>query len=108
MAVLKLSSHTLYVSINSNGYEDENGDWHEGKSVSTELCKCDVVPAGKANERVFEDGVKDTYSYIIYLPKDCQRIEKGAKVSVKFADGVVREFLVKGFHRYQLQCKMWV
>lgn len=52
------------------------------------------------------------YSYTIYLPKKTREFVTGEKVRVSFfGDGTLqekKEFSVKGFHRYQHQCKMWV
>lgn len=109
MAVLNLKPHTLRYLIVSDGYEEENGDYHEGESLWSEISiPCDVVPAGKANEVAFEDGVVKTYSYIVYLSKDCIDFKLGDRIKICLFGETEREFEVKGFHRYQHQCKMWI
>lgn len=110
MAVLKIKPHRLSYLVTSPGYEDENGDYHEGESHwSEESIRCDAVPAtGEAAEREFEDGVVRKYSYTAYLPADCPDFEIGDRVKLHLLGGVERVFEVKGFQRWQLQCKMWV
>lgn len=107
MGVLKMKPHRLAYWQITDGYVDENGDNHEGQKTLVDCCECDMVPAGAANEITFEDGVADTYSYTIYLPADCPKFHRGDKIVVTHFDSQT-EFTVKGFHRYQLQCKIWV
>lgn len=98
--------HLSYL-ITNEGYEDENGDYHKGSSEWCGYIPCNAVPAGKAAERTFEDGKVRAYSYTISLNTD-RDFQIGDRVKVEFHEGKVREFGVKGFHRYQLQCKLWV
>ena len=112
MPILKMKPHILEVLAITDGYEDENGDYHEGHEEWVKLCKCDAVPAGAAREITLPDGTVLQYSYTIYLPKNTCEFHTGAKVRVNFfGNGTLqekKEFSVKGFHRYQHQCKMWV
>lgn len=112
-------AHTLSYEDVTGGYVDEEtGDYVKGSSVWVEdYCRCDVVPAGKANVIKLEDGTTDTYSYTVCnLPLSCREFKYGDKIRIKLYGGeknenqecLVREFAVLGFHRYQLQCKMWV
>jgi hypothetical protein len=91
----------------TDGYEDGNGDYHEGTSEWRGYIPCNAVPAGKAAERTFEDGKVRAYSYTVNLNTEID-FQIGDRVRIEFLNGKVREFGVKGFHRYQLQCKMWV
>ncbi len=112
MPILKMKPHRLEALSLTEEYEDENGDFHKGQEEWVEVCKCDVVPAGQANQITLPDGVALQYSYTIYLPKRTREFRTGEKVRVKFfEDGLLqekKEFTVKGFHSYQHQCKMWV
>jgi hypothetical protein len=114
MAVLNRTAHIFeYLSAKSEGYRDRaTGDWVDGKEEwVTNYCKCDIVPAGKANQITIPDGQVETYSYTIYsLPKSCREFKYGDKIRIKFfgSEDDVKEFTVKGFHRYQMQCKIWV
>lgn len=107
MAVLKRYSHRMQYLEASDGYEDENGDYHAGESRWAGDIPCDAVPAGKAEEKEFEDGVVRSYSYTVYALPDCRTFTIGDRVKISFGQ-TEREFTIKGFHRYQLQCKMWI
>lgn len=112
MPILKIKPHTLETLQFVGEYEDENGDFHAGHEEWVTLCKCDVVPAGQANEITLPDGVVVQYAYTIYLPKNTREFQTGEKVRISFfGEGTKQEkkdFAVKGFHSYQHQCKMWV
>lgn len=100
--------HRLQYQIVSPGHEDENGDFHEGESYWSECIPCRNIPAGKAEERQFEDGVVRKYSATVRLDADCREFSVGERVKLFLLGGIVRECEVKGFHRYQLCAKLWV
>lgn len=108
MAVLQIKPHRLSYYVEEGGYNDTNGDYHRGPSRWEGDIHCDAVPAGAGSEMQFEDGVTRKYSYTVYLPKNCRDFAIGEKVKISLYNGVVRTFDVKGFHRYQMQCKLWV
>ena len=112
MSVLDFAAHTLDYFVRGQGYENEDGDYIKGEDSWVEdYAKCDIVPAGKANTITTTDGQIEPYSYTIYnLPVTCRKFNYGDKVRIKLygSPDDVREFIVKGFHRYQMQCKMWV
>lgn len=109
MAVLKLKPHRLSYKVSQGGYEDGLGDFHEGESSWEGCIECDAVPvSGKANEIKFDDGTVYRYSYTVYLPSGVKDFSIGEKVRIKLLEEGVRYFTVKGFQRYQLQCKLWV
>ena len=107
-----MKPHRLEVLTLTEEYEDENGDFHKGEERWVDVCKCDVVPAGQANEIILPDGIALKYSYTIYLPKRTREFHTGEKVRIIFnGQGTMqekKEFSVKGFHPYQHQCKLWV
>lgn len=108
MSVIELKSHLLSYRVIEDGYEDDNGDWHEGSESWSEPIKCHAVPAGRANAITFADGTMSTYTYTVgRLSPDCREFKIGEDVRLTI-DDVEREFQVKGFHRYQLQSKLWV
>jgi hypothetical protein len=109
MSVIDFTPHELsYLISVSDGYEDENGDWHEGSDEWSAPMKCHAVPAGQANVITYDDGSTATYSFTVgRLAPDCREFKVGERVRLN-ADGMVREFQVKGFHRWQLQSKIWV
>lgn len=85
-----------------------------GNPISSETwsdyIECDAVPAGKANERAFDDGVRRAYSYTIYLRSDCPEFVLGQSIELWQRDSEMsrKEYEVLGFVRYQLQSKLWV
>lgn len=108
MSVIDLKPHLLSYRVISEGYEDDNGDWHEGSETWSEPIECHAVPAGRANERTFADGTTSTYSYTVgRLTPCCREFKIGEDVRLTI-DDIDRVFQVKGFHRYQLQSKIWV
>lgn len=107
MAVLNRNPHRLSYLVSEPGYEDGNGDYHCGENRWEGNIPCDAVPDGKAEERTFEDGVTRAYSYTVHLPSGCRDFVIGDRIRIVFPGGIEREFEVKGFHRYQKQCKLW-
>lgn len=107
MAVLALKPHSLRVLLLKSGEEMENGDYIEGDKRWSCPIKCDAVPAGKANEKVFEDGVTRKYTFTCYLAHDCREFAIGERVRLS-RNGLVQELEVKGFIRYQKQAKLWL
>lgn len=109
MAVLDFAAYRLSYLEMTPGYEDDNGDYHPGSQTWEGDIKCNLVPAGEANEIKYEDGRTFIYSYsVTNLPRTCRNFKVGDRVRIKMLDGEWQNFSVKGFHRYQLQCKMWV
>lgn len=107
-----MKPHFLEALVKSGEYEDDNGDFHAGKEEWVTLCKCDCIPAGKANEITTPDGVVLKYAYEICLPKGVRELRTGETIRISFnGNGQLvdkKEFVVKGFHSYQCQCKVWV
>ena len=108
MAVLRFKPDRISYAVVSGGYEDSDGNFHEGKPVFEGSIRCDAVVSGKAERRTFEDGVVRAYSYEVTLPADCRDFRIGERVRVAFLGGTEREFDVKGFDRKQHQCKLWL
>ena len=53
MAVLALKPHSLRVLLLKSGEEMDNGDYIEGDKRWSCPIRCDAVPAGKADEKMF-------------------------------------------------------
>lgn len=99
--------HLLTYYTIGEGYEDSNGDYHEGEAQSGSY-PCQAVPSGAANTISFEDGIVQTYTYLVILPKNCRKFVVGEKVKLQLEGGTTSEHKVKGFHRYQMQSKLWL
>ena len=112
MAVIDFASHTLSYLTTTKGQEDpETGDFIKGQEYwVNNAYKCDIVPAGKANQITIPDGSVHPYSYTVYnLPQNCRDFVFGDKIRIHFfGKGCGQIFTVKGFHRYQHQCKIWI
>lgn len=110
MAVLKLKPHSLRYKVVQPGYELDNGDYIEGSSHWAEdIIPCDAVPLnGRATEVKFEDGSTKVCSYVVYLDKNVREFFLGETVKINLYGGAVKVGKVKGFVRYQMQCKLWV
>lgn len=107
--ILDVKPHKISYLTASAGYEDENGDYHEGGNTWSEWEPCNAVPSGKANEKQFEDGVVRQYSYTVGLSPDCHEFAIGDKVKLLLTgDAPERTYEVKGFHRYQHSAKLWL
>lgn len=88
---------------------DENGDYHPAASSWEFCCSCDVVPAGQASKITIPDGSVETYSYNVYnMPVGTKKFEYGDFVKLVLLGGEETVLKVKGFHRYQLQSKLWL
>ena len=108
MAVLQFKPCRLSYLVATPGYEDDNGDYHPGEQSWEGYIKCGYAPAGQSNEIKFDDGSVSVYSYTVSLPCDCKDFAIGDRVRITMLDGQPHEFTVKSFHRYQLQCKLWI
>lgn len=107
--ILDAYPYTLqYKTVSSSGTEDDNGDFHPGTDEFVGNIKCNAVPSGQSNEKLFEDGVARTYSYIIEARVDCKDFSIDDSVKLILLDKTERVYKVKGFHRYQHSCKIWV
>ncbi len=109
MGVFRRTPCFLHTSATEEGYVDENGHWHNGETAYERYVPCDVVPAGAAETRDFGDGITRTYSYSVWIyDLKCRHIDAGEKVKVEKDGHISKEFVVKGFHRYQTYCILWI
>lgn len=108
MAALRFKSHTIQKLVKTGASVDSNGDYHDGVLVPVgDPIACDIVVAnGRSNEISFEDGVVNKYQFVVYLPTDCEGFHIGDRVRLNRENRVV-DLTVKGFVRYQLQCKLF-
>lgn len=107
MSLLNFKASKLYRQINGESYFDENGDYHPGTTFYEFVADCDVVPSGEANKITIPDGTVEYYSFTISnLPTQTKNFDYGDFIKLQHQG---REFVlkVKGFQRYQWQCKIW-
>lgn len=108
--------HTLTVIREGAGSKAENGDWTPGKETRSAPVPCRYEPNSvkansvKANEITLPDGKAFRYSYIVYVDVNAALdIQYGDLIELTSQDGVAMgRYEVKGFHRGQLNMKIWV
>lgn len=102
--------HTLRIVTRGEGGYGPNGDWIESVEAVSRPVICRYEPNGRANTVTLPDGSAYRYSYTVYLNVDpAFRIKYGDIIELTSQDGImIGRFEVKGFHRGQLDMKIWV
>ena len=88
-----------------------NGDWQTSSVTYSPYIPCRYEPNGRASVITLPDGTAYKYTYTIYLCVDASlSIKYGDILELTSQDNVVigNDFEVKGFHRGQLDMKIWV
>ena len=109
MVSVRFRPHTLEILTLTGGYYDSNQDYVEGTESWSDPIPCRYEPNGKAHTVPIGEGKDFRYEYTVYLNTDCPDIAYGQHVRLYDADGeLVDEYEAKGFHRGQLDAKLWV
>lgn len=112
MAVLQFHRYALMKKIPPLTVAAENGDYlTDGAEAQWKDCgRCELSkPGGNAAVAKYDGGTVVSYSYTVYLPKDCkEEFKVGDTVRIMLEGALVVEADVKGFMRYQLQSKIWL
>lgn len=109
MAVLDMKPHLLWTSVVTEGEEDENGHFLPSTIAWTRYMKCDVVPASVEKNIInYGDGRTESYVYTVYLPTKCRDFQYGERVKLTRFGEESPVYKVKGFQRYQHQCKLLI
>lgn len=112
MAVLvSFRPHRMHVVSRGGGSYDANGDWTESAEKIGKACiPCRYEPNGRAQTIRLQDGTEYKYTYTVYLdvcPKNA--VEYGDIIELFSQDRKsIGRYEVKGFHRGQLDMKIWV
>lgn len=109
MSLLNFHASKLYrlKRIHDDAYDDD-GNFRPTLMEWEYCCDCDVVPAGEANKIAIPDGTIDFYSYnITNIPVGIKTFSYGESIKLVILGCEEAILKVKGFHRYQLQCKIW-
>lgn len=106
--MIQFRPHTLQYQVNIGGYEDDRGDYHPGISSFEGSIPCRYEPNGKAETIAFEDGKVYIYQYVVYLNQDCGEFKIGETIRLLNNGTVIAEKQVQGFHRGQLNAKLWL
>lgn len=110
MALVSFRPHLLRIVTRTEGSYADNGDWTEGAKTLSDPVPCRYEPNGRASEIRLPDGKVYRYTYTIYLSVNPRLdIKYGDIIALESQDGTdMGEYEVKGFHRGQLDMKIWV
>jgi hypothetical protein len=109
--MVQFRPHTLRYSVVTAGYDDEDGNYVAGGSSLSESISCRYEPNGSANSIALpnSNGEVYTYSYIVYLDVTCRDFSYGDIIHLYNQSGSkIAEMPCKGFHRGQLNAKLWL
>ena len=111
MAILDFNAYNLEYYAEAQGDYDEEGDYVGAGGEWIEWGRCNAVPAGRNNLITLpdKDGQQTTFSFTIILhdPK-AREFVFGERIRLTTIGGMeTHELTVKGFARYQHQCKVY-
>lgn len=109
MALVSFRPHTLRIATFTEGYYDGNRDYHAGVEILSEPIACRYEPNGAAKVVPIGEGRNSVYSYKVYLDVSCPEIPFGTRLELYDANGnSMGIYSSLGFHRGQLDSKLWV
>jgi hypothetical protein len=110
MCIVSFRPHYLRVLVFSQGYYDSAGTWHEGVETASRDIACRYEPnGGKARVVPIGEGKNAEYSYTVYLNTDCPEIPFGTRLELFDQNHEsIGIYSSLGFHRGQLDAKLWV
>ena len=102
--------HCLRIVYKGAGAYNSNGDWVESTETLGPCVPCRYEPNGAARTITLQDGKEFRYSYTVYLcVNPALDIKYGDFIELYSQDGKkMGRFEVAGFHRGQLDMKVWV
>lgn len=100
--------HVLQYQVTTEGHEEPNGDYIPCESTFEGEISCRYEPNGKANTIAFEDGKTYVYQYVVYLDQDCREFKCGDLVRLLSNGRVIATKQVQGFHRGQINARLWL
>ena len=112
MPILDFEAYKLSYYVESEGHYDEEDGHYEAAEGRWVCCgRCNAVPAGRNNLIGLPDGdgrqVMFSYTIILHNPAS-REFMYGEKIRLTTIRGMeTKELTVKGFARYQHQCKIY-
>ena len=110
MGVLDFNAYEIEYLSEGTGHYDDNGDY-QGNSEGTWINagRCNAVPAGRNNVIALPDGRQISFSFTIILhDARAREFKYGERIRLTTVFGKETiELTVKGFARYQYQCKIF-
>lgn len=111
MGVLDFNAYELEYFVEGQGTYDENGDYQKSEGEWVSVGRCNAVPAGRNNLIALPDGngTQTLFSFTIILhdPKSREFLYGERIRLTTIGQMEVRNLTVKGFARYQHQCKIY-
>lgn len=110
MALVSFRPHYFNLLKKGEGAYNSNGDWEETEEAALRKVSCRYEPNGAAHTIALPDGTAYKYSYMVYL-------DVNPSLTIKYGDIIelfsqerrsIGRYEVKGFHRGQLDMKIWV
>lgn len=110
MGVFQRNPHGIWLAVKTPAWTDENGNRHPGTTTWERVSDCDIVPGGEASQKDFGDGVMRSYAYTVHLPLSCRDLTLNDSVRLEMygKTDTTKTYTVKGFHRYQTYCVLWI
>ena len=110
MTLVSFRPHCMHLIRKGEGSYDENGDWGESVEKVVACVPCRYEPNGAARTITLQDGNAYRYSYTVYLCVNPRLpIQYGDIIELFSQDSKsIGRYEVKGFHRGQLDMKVWV
>lgn len=99
--------HTIKISVVSEPYKDENGNWIQGGLVPIHEGECRAEPNGKGQTIRGDDGSELSFAFNVFLPKLDVNIPANADVEITIENKLVTG-QVKRHHPGQLNSRIWV
>lgn len=100
--------HLMTITPKNDGSVDENGDYVGGTTGVTFNTVCRAESSSGNGYIASADGQRLDYSWIVYLPKNVQKIPLGATVQVSEGEEEILTDTVKRFFRGQLNARAWL
>ena len=108
MGILDFEAYWLeYLQEETEGYYDDNGDYHPGEEVWMPFGRVNAAPPSGPNTVTLPDGHTDTFSFSIHIHNPrCRQFHCGEKIRLTNPYGEKYELTVKGFMRYQTEYRI--
>lgn len=109
--MVQFRPHKLRIVTKGEGHYNERKDWVSGETTYSDYILCRYEPNGSAQTITLPDGTAYRYSYTVYLSVNPNlSIKYGDLIELTSQDGIViaEAAEVRGFHRGQLDMKVWV
>lgn len=97
---------SITVTVISEPYQDENGDWISGEETATTYdCRAEANTGGQKIAGV--DGMVYDYTFAVYMPRTSDIISQGSTYTLTKGNATFRG-TVKGAINGQFNSRIWV